>query len=189
MTRFTDRDLAPVGTVDEFLHAVDLRERVSIANEWGADCFISLHANASPSAAARGVWIIHDAESRSGRMLAAEILDAVRERAGLHGADEVFPDGSPWVGGRRLFVLNRTIMPAVLVELGFLTNPADRAGLQTPWLRRDLASTIADGVDRWARTREIELQLGRPVTIRADGRSSNDTDALETGSEGLDDRR
>lgn len=50
---------------------------------------------------------------------------------------------------RTLYVLRGTRMPAVLVELGFLTSPADRGRLTDPERRTLICRAIADGVADW----------------------------------------
>jgi N-acetylmuramoyl-L-alanine amidase len=50
---------------------------------------------------------------------------------------------------RTLYVLRGTRMPAVLIELGFLTSPVDRERLTDPWRCGLVARAIADGVVDW----------------------------------------
>ncbi|HEX6040288.1 N-acetylmuramoyl-L-alanine amidase [Longimicrobium sp.] len=52
-------------------------------------------------------------------------------------------------GYRRLLVLRETQMPAVLVELDFLTSPAARERLLDDGYRRALSDAIALGICRW----------------------------------------
>ena len=96
-----------------------LQARVSEANAWGADYFISLHNNASEITSASGTEAY--VYSRSGRAypLAQDIVRAVTDITGL-------PDRGTFVRSG-LYVLRKTAMPAVLVELGFITNPRDAA--------------------------------------------------------------
>ena len=51
-------------------------------------------------------------------------------------------------------VLKAPDVPSVLVELGFLSNPAESKKLNDPAYRKTLGNTIADGVDRWFKTRK-----------------------------------
>ena len=87
------------------------------ANAWGADYFISLHTNASVSQAPSGteayVFSIPSAASR----LADEITEKISEFTGLRDRG-VFARPS-------LYILRKTAMPAVLCELGFISNPRD----------------------------------------------------------------
>jgi N-acetylmuramoyl-L-alanine amidase len=47
------------------------------------------------------------------------------------------------------YVLNRAAMPAVLVELGYLSNPRDRKLLLTKSFQESLAKALADGVKKY----------------------------------------
>lgn len=124
---------------------VELADRGRVANEFGAQAFVSVHANAAAAGAAFGAWVIHHATSARGEKLAQRI-------ARRHPA-KVYPDASGWTGGRRLAVLRNTAAPAALIELGFLTNDADRRMLTAPETAKSAAREIADGIEDWLRVR------------------------------------
>ena len=91
--------------------------RVNDANAWGADYFISLHTNAASSPAATGTEaLVYSIPSRSSN-LASSILDSLTPLTGLPDRGVIARPG--------LYVLRRTKMPAVLVEMGFITNRRD----------------------------------------------------------------
>ena len=96
-----------------------LQARVSEANAWGADYFISLHTNASEIRSATGTEAF--VYSRAGRAypLAEDIVRGVTDVTGLPNRGTFVRSG--------LYVLRKTAMPAVLLELGFITNPGDAA--------------------------------------------------------------
>jgi N-acetylmuramoyl-L-alanine amidase len=128
--------------------------RADLANQAGADCFVSLHANASSSAKARGAWVIHAPFSTHGKTLALRISEQLAKIGEIAEA-EVYPDESPWTGNRRLTVLHKTKMPAVLVELGFVTNDKDRAFLTEGQNQAKMAAAIGAGIAAWAKERGI----------------------------------
>ena len=100
-------------------NASSLRIRVEQANAWGADLFLSLHTNASANAQATGTEaLVYRIDSTAGR-IADNLLRALRRTTGLRNRGVKARPG--------LYVLKRTSMPAVLVELGFITNPNDAA--------------------------------------------------------------
>lgn len=135
---------------------VPLSARAEISNTFSAEVFVSLHANFASNQAAEGAWIIHASRSRLGKALAEAVFRKLADIPGIGDADldeEVFPDASGWVGGRRLAVLRQTLAPAILIELGFLSNPDDQVQLLAVDTRRSVAMAIADGIEGWLETR------------------------------------
>ena len=131
--------------------SVTLPDRARFANDMGADVFVSLHANASTNTDAHGFQVFHCAGSEKGRALAECVMAAALSVVGESRWRGVFPDDSPQCGNRKLHVLRATKMPAVLVELGFLTNDAERAKLVDPEYQRSLSEAIASGIRRFVR--------------------------------------
>ena len=111
-----------------------LRLRVNDANAWGADYFISLHTNASELASASGVEAFAYSEPSVAFSLGEDILYWLNQTTGLKNRGMKVRSG--------LYVLRKTAMPAVLVELGFITNPSDAA------LMRDRPDLFAEGIYR-----------------------------------------
>ena len=93
-------------------------ERVREANAWGADVFVSIHTNASVNPSANGTEaLIYSERSTVAMGLAESILTELSLVTGLRNRGVVLRPG--------LYVLRRTAMPSVLVELGFITNPEE----------------------------------------------------------------
>lgn len=125
-------------TTDIYL---SLAERARIANNAGADGFVSWHVNAAASASANGVeTFIHS--SRPPRTV---------ERGRLFHAQA----GQPWVNMRRadrglkdanFAVLRQTQMSAVLLESGFITNARDAELLRDPGFTAALVEGAVKGI-------------------------------------------
>lgn len=98
-------------------NATSLSARVSDANEWGADYYISLHTNASTNAAASGCEGYAYSRGNEGYVLGEYILTALAAATGL--------DDRGMFVRPSLYVLRRTRMPAVLIELGYISNRND----------------------------------------------------------------
>ncbi|MBR2467352.1 MAG: N-acetylmuramoyl-L-alanine amidase [Clostridia bacterium] len=95
-----------------------LTERVNLANSWGADIFLSLHTNAAANENASGCeTLIYSRSSSIARGLATDIVEQLSLVTGLRNRGVIERPG--------LYVLKRTRMPAVLVEMGFITNSED----------------------------------------------------------------
>lgn len=115
-------------------NSTSLRLRVEDANSWGADYFISLHTNASSLSAATGSEAFAFYAPSAAFSLGEDILVGLNETTGLRNRGMQVRTN--------LYVLRRTNMPAVLVELGFITNPRDAELMNT---RPDL---FAQGIYR-----------------------------------------
>lgn len=98
-------------------NATSLASRVNMANSWPADYFISIHCNANENPDVNGSEVyVYRADSVAGQ-LARFVLDAIVERVGTknNGVRE----------NPSLYVLRRTSMPAILVELAYVSNTED----------------------------------------------------------------
>ena len=105
---------------DEILgttNATSLAARTRAANDWGAQWFISIHANASSLPEATGSEGYVYALDSAAYPLAKEIVKGISARTG-------FPERGVYARPS-LYVLRKTAMPAALIEIGFITNPAE----------------------------------------------------------------
>ena len=94
-----------------------LRERVTQANNWPADYFISIHANANENPDINGSEVYVTESYTPAWYLALDVLAEIVRRVGTK-YNGVFTNPS-------LYVLRNTNMPAILVELGYITNYED----------------------------------------------------------------
>lgn len=98
-------------------NTTSLAARVNDANAWGADYFISLHTNASGDPVPSGSEALVFSQPSAASALGTDILGWLNRLTGLRDRGVITRSG--------LYVLRKTRMPAVLVELGFITNPND----------------------------------------------------------------
>lgn len=115
----------------------DLRSRAETANRWGADYFISIHTNSSQNTAAQGVEAYVYRLGTAAERLGQSIVNSVAENLGSRNRG---------VMQANFAVLRRTNMPAVLVELGYLTNPTEALNLNSPAWQRAVAAAIFEGI-------------------------------------------
>lgn len=135
LTRSEDVDLG--GPNDAGRLRRDLQQRIRIANHCKAALMVSLHVNAAGNTTERGMLLFFQPSRPSAD--AARLLDTALRNRGLNERNEA-PHPRP-----DFAVLHWTKAPAVLVELGFVTNDADRAQLTDPAYRERVATTLADG--------------------------------------------
>lgn len=117
---------------------VTLDKRCEIANNHNADIFISLHANAVGYNDANGVETLYYPGSHGGEQLARDLQEELFK--------EIVTDDRGIKGRRDLYVLKYTKMPAVLVELGFITNPIENCLLQQKYYLEELMKAIVRGI-------------------------------------------
>ncbi len=167
---------------DEFL---SLRERVEMANRWNADIFVSLHANSAPVEKAHGFevyFLAPEATDEAAKILAkkensetTKIADPIQSmirdaqtsnhiNVSSKLAEAIYGQMSlslhPNSRGVRqgpFTVLSGTEMPAILVEVGYVTNGEEAKNLATPSYLNRLANAISSGIVFYAKTHEERL--------------------------------
>lgn len=98
-------------------NTTSLKVRVDGANTFGADYFISIHTNASDNPSATGCEVYAYKRDSVAYRLANDIVNELSYITGLRNRGvKIRPS---------LYVLKNTRMPAVLIELGFITNIND----------------------------------------------------------------
>lgn len=116
---------------------IELESRTAIANRRNADLFVSIHADSAPNPSAQGFTLyIADAASADSQRAARDIARAMAT-TGL---------ASRGVRRENYRVLVTTRGPAVLVEMGYLSNRQDAARLQDDAFQDKLAAAIATGI-------------------------------------------
>ena len=112
-------------TIDEILgtsNATSLRTRVQMVNSWPADYFISIHCNANVNPAINGSEVYVYALYTEAANFAESVLEFMVETVGTkYNGVRANPS---------LYVLRRTQMPSILVELAYITNYEDNLLLQ-----------------------------------------------------------
>lgn len=118
---------------------IGLYDRPAIANELGADAFVSVHANAAYNASAEGAMVLYyPNDGRDNKSFASMTRDALVN--GLNTPDRGI------IQRPKLVVIRETKMPAVLLELGFLTNAREEKLLAQQDYRDKCAQASYDGI-------------------------------------------
>ena len=117
---------------------VSLESRVSKANEFGADFYLSVHHNAGINGGKGGgiLSLVYTNASEKSREYQKIIYDALIKETGLKG------NRSTPLGEENLYVCRKTTMPCVLIECGFMDSTTD-----TPIILTDeFADSAAEGI-------------------------------------------
>ena len=137
---------------------VDLTDRSRAANASESDIFVSIHINASGSSAAQGIETYYyqpyaEYPSRINATYHANPtrLSMSNTLANAIQSSLINATGAQNQGVKRqtFAVLRETTAPAVLLELGFLSNPQEAARLNTSAYQETLANAIVAGIKRY----------------------------------------
>jgi N-acetylmuramoyl-L-alanine amidase len=166
---------------------VEHEDRVTLARKWGAELFISLHADAAGSTSVSGAsvytisargetridreatkndWkiaiedgtperlngLLEDLVKRETKTRSAEFAELLLPQ--LEKAGPVLRNTHRNAG---FYVLLAPDVPAVLLELGFLTNEADAKRLQSDKGRKAAVEAIAAAIDTYFETQDLRL--------------------------------
>ena len=121
-------------------------ERAQLANHTNADLLVSIHADSSTSPTAQGVVSFYYGDliakniSITGKAFAEYVQEEVCRRT---GAIDCHSHARSWD------LLRRTKMPAVRIEVGYLTCPEEAARLADPSYRDQIAEGIARAIVRF----------------------------------------
>jgi N-acetylmuramoyl-L-alanine amidase len=112
-------------------------ERAEFANEVGADLLLSLHVDGSESSQANGLATYYYGGAETHSSVGERLADLIQRE--LVARTRLLDNR---IHGKAWALLRLTRMPAVRLELGYLTSPVDRARLLDPVFR----DTVAEGL-------------------------------------------
>ena len=123
-------------STDEY---ISLYERANMANELGANLFISMHFNAHSKSSIKGVEVLYSPyTTKRSDVLSRDILNELVADLGAVNRGTVERPN--------LIVIRETKMPAALVEMGFLSNPDEEALVQQNWYLEKAVNAIKNGI-------------------------------------------
>lgn len=156
LTRETDKDFFLPGFVKgRMAKRAELNNRIRIAAENNADLFISIHANSFPQRNSYGMETYYHLQSPAGKALA----EIIHEQLAL-----VQPDNKRQAKAGDYYLLNQTEIPAVIVEVGFISNSKERKLLLSVDYRSQIASAIGSGVENYFKAYPRGVPDSAPAT-------------------------
>lgn len=118
---------------------VGLYTRADIANHLKADLFVSIHHNASPNTAAQGLMTLYYPTSSSNQKMNGQKLAQIVQK---NLVKELKTRDWGIIARPNLVVTRETKMPAVIAELGFITNKTELERLVTYQFQRQAAQAL-----------------------------------------------
>ena len=181
---------------------IPLKKRTEFATQHKADLFLSIHANAVESSRVNGIetyylditstdkdsekiaareninsgysiqeletlldGLIRESKSEDSKRLARHVQDALVQNTGAVDRG---------VKHARFVVLIGTKVPAILIETGFVSNPAEGQKLATSTYQQEIASAIAQGVEKFlGKTAETPFAKVQTLKLVAKGVERN----------------
>ena len=138
LTREEDIDYVPDGVKGKTTKKqIDLNRRIEMAKEANADVFVSLHVNATATGQNSGAETFYHYQSEAGNRLAELIQQELIKIPGMNR--RIAKPGD-------FYVINNSSMPAVIVEVGYLSSMKEQKKLQQSWYQEQLARAIAKGI-------------------------------------------
>lgn len=114
----------------------DLKKRVKMINDSGANMLISVHLNSMRDSSIYGPMVYYRAKDETSKVLAQTIQDELNELSNLNKI----------IHEENYYLFNKTFIPSVLIECGFLSNVEERSKLIREEYQEDLAISIYNGI-------------------------------------------
>ncbi|MBQ7676673.1 MAG: N-acetylmuramoyl-L-alanine amidase [Lachnospiraceae bacterium] len=120
-----------------------LQDRAALANEVGADLFLSVHNNSTASGRMSGIHgtevMYYVADKTEGSKKFAEcVLD--------HLLDDLGSESKGLVAGDAIYIIRTAQMPVALAEIGFMTNKEELALLSSDEYQQKAAQAMVDAI-------------------------------------------
>ncbi len=138
MTRTTDDDVD--GMEGMKYKSKDMVERKKLAE--GGDILVSIHQNSFTQPSIRGAQTFYNAQSKKGKVLAEAIQKSIKDYTDHQNKREA-------KSNTNYYVLRATLIPAVIVECGFLTNPDEEKLLNNEDYQDQMAWSIYLGIIKY----------------------------------------
>ena len=138
MTRTTDTSIHTQGQTIAAQKLSDLKERVRIANEMPNSVLISIHQNIFSDSKYSGAQVFYG--TADGSKLLAESLQSAFVTSLNPGSKRMAKEADG------IYLMEQIQVPGILVECGFLSNPAEEAKLRTAEYQKKLCCVIVASV-------------------------------------------
>lgn len=125
-------------------------KRAQIANEAKADAFIRIHANSASDSSVNGALSIGPTNSnkylsakirKESRKLSQKVIQKFCQATGAKNRGVMYTD--------TMTGINWCTVPVTIIEMGFMSNPAEDRKMSTESYQKKMVKGIADGIDAY----------------------------------------
>ena len=120
---------------------VSLEDRVEFSEKEAPEIFVSIHVNSAVATEPKGIetHYYHDYSNELAKVVHSHLAKEIDTKdRGLFKS--------------KFYVINHTTVPAILVEMGFLSNEEERAELVTDKRKQKTAKAIAEGIIEYSKS-------------------------------------
>lgn len=155
LTREEDTDFFRPGFYEgRMAKRAELNQRINLASENNADLFISVHTNSFPQRNTYGMETYYHLKSATGKALAELIQEQLIQ---------LQPDNKRKAKAGDYYLINQSKMPAVIVEVGFISNSRERKLLLSEDYRDQIAEAIGTGIDQYFKDFPLGVRESAPT--------------------------
>ena len=120
---------------------VSLQDRVEFSENEGPEVFVSIHVNSAEATEPKGIetHYYHDYSNELAKVVHSHLIKEIDTKdRGLFKS--------------KFYVINHTTVPAILVEMGFISNAQERAELVSESRKQKTAKAIAEGIIEYCKS-------------------------------------
>lgn len=140
MTRTDDNGLYEENATNK--KQQDMKRRCELINQTEAELVVSIHQNSYTEPSVCGPQVFYYENSAAAKEIAAILQSSLNTLLEIERPREIKANDS-------YYILRKTERPAVIVECGFLSNPAEAVLLSTEEYQQKVAEAICAGILQW----------------------------------------
>ncbi len=137
----------------------DMENRLDIVKKYKDCIFISIHQNKFTESEYFGAQIFYNENNPDNQLLAQIMQDNFK-------VIQPRNDREIKLSGDELYLFKKTVVPAVLIECGFLSNPDDAGNLSDAEYQKKVSFMVYNGIIRYLQTKGSAEAAGAVVTIK-----------------------
>ena len=152
---------------------LSLTERTRMANNWGADIFVSIHQNSATNSSAEGIETYYHSSRQDSKELAVEIQNDLIQSTNVTNRG---------VKTANYSVIQTASMPSNLVECGFISNPTEAKNLSSSSYQDKVADGIVNGIMDYLATNVILNNSGSNNSNNSNNSVNSNATTIQTGT-------